>query len=286
VSDTADLQISPARRRLARRLADLRASADLSQESLAERLGKVQGTVSKWERAASVPSSEDARAWALACGAASDTDELLDLVHEALTETATLRAERRSEMARTQRRYRQLESEVSVLRNYQQLVVPGMLQTAAYATAIFSYGGEGGDVAEAVRERMQRQDLLYAGRQRLEFLIGEEALRRRVAQPQVLAGQLDRLASLLELGNVSIAVLPLAEPPVDIAAHSFIVFGDREVDEVAWVHVSLFTDHWTTQDPNKVRVFTDLFVKMSQHALRGRQARDLLERIAAEMFSA
>ncbi len=53
--------------------------------------------------------------------------------------------------------------------------------------------------------RLERQRLLYAGERRFQVVLEEQALRTRVGGIQTMAGQLDRLITLMSLQRVSLA---------------------------------------------------------------------------------
>ena len=96
-----------------------------------------------------------------------------------------------------------LDAETSLLRAFEPAVVPGLLQTAAYAEAVLGsvvkLRGIPADVAEGVRARLERQATLYNQEKRFRFLMTEAALRYLVCPPVVLRGQLDRLLAVASL---------------------------------------------------------------------------------------
>ncbi|MCO1595506.1 DUF5753 domain-containing protein [Micromonospora sp. RHAY321] len=82
------------------------------------------------------------------------------------------------------------------------LYVPGLLQTPDYARRILTemvelHNLDIADVDAAVSTRMQRQHLLYDAGKRFEFLLAEPVLRWLLASPDVMAGQLDRLQTVV-----------------------------------------------------------------------------------------
>src|SRR6266498_5415335 len=94
------------------------------------------------------------------------------------------------------------------------LVVPGLLQTAEYARARFAQGVRlhkvPDDVDEAVRLRVQRQEILYRPDKRFHFVLTEAALRNRLCPVDVMLAQLDRLVALSALRNVRLGIIPFA----------------------------------------------------------------------------
>jgi transcriptional regulator with XRE-family HTH domain len=103
------------------------------------------------------------------------------------------------------------EAQARRLRWFEPLVVPGLLQTETYARAILStrMGATPEELEEAVAGRMDRQRVL--GRQHppeLWVILDEAVLRRPVGGPDVMRGQLDRLAQAVQRPNIAIQVIP------------------------------------------------------------------------------
>ncbi|WP_327038851.1 helix-turn-helix transcriptional regulator [Micromonospora maris] len=113
--------------------------------------------------------------------------------------------------------WRGYEQEATRLRAFEPCLVPGLLQTEAYARAVISAGGlhQPPMVDELVAVRMERQQLLQ--RDLLEqddppqfvFLLDETAVRRPVGGPEVLDAQLGRLLEVAEFPHVRLHVVPL-----------------------------------------------------------------------------
>lgn len=104
-----------------------------------------------------------------------------------------------------------IESRTQRICSYE-IVVPGLLQTAAHAEAtIHAVEPEGTDeqVTRWINLRIERQEII-GGDQPLELhtVIDESALRRPVGSPAVRREQLARLADAAGLANVEIRILP------------------------------------------------------------------------------
>jgi transcriptional regulator with XRE-family HTH domain len=105
------------------------------------------------------------------------------------------------------------ESHARRLRSFALVVVPGLLQTEAYARAILStrVGATEEDVSEAVAARLERQQILDREHPP-EFwvLLDEAALRRPVGGLQVMAEQLTSLGTAARRSHIVLQVIPLA----------------------------------------------------------------------------
>jgi hypothetical protein len=107
--------------------------------------------------------------------------------------------------------YARLAAGAGRLREYQELVVPELLQTPGYA-ALTLRGRPEEQAGRLLRARLRRQALL--GRRlpappRVEVVLSEGVLWAGV-DPQVLAGQLRHLLEVGRLPHVSVRVLPFA----------------------------------------------------------------------------
>lgn len=99
------------------------------------------------------------------------------------------------------------ESRATMLRCWGVIIIPGLLQTEAYAHAVLSaYPHTPERVAELVAARMQRQRVL--DRAHLTAAIGVPALSHCLGSPQVMADQLRHLAIMAEQPNIGLHVVP------------------------------------------------------------------------------
>ena len=96
-------------------------------------------------------------------------------------------------------------------RSFEPLVVPGLLQTEAYARSILStrMGATPEELDEAVVARLERQRIL--GREHppeLWVILDEAVLRRPVGGPGVMREQLACLTEVARRPNIAIQVIP------------------------------------------------------------------------------
>jgi transcriptional regulator with XRE-family HTH domain len=107
-----------------------------------------------------------------------------------------------------------LESAASRLRKYESELVPGLLQTKAYATDTFRVGRP--DISQAeldrnVAVRLGRQGLLSRRvpvAPQLDVVLNEAALRRPIRDRDAMAAQLEHLVDVAHRPNVSLRALP------------------------------------------------------------------------------
>lgn len=113
------------------------------------------------------------------------------------------------------RAYVGLDQEADLIKIFQIDTVPGLLQTPEYTEAVTRAADpirDPAEVARLVRIRAERQNRLAAADPpQLWVVMHEAALRTMAADPAVERGQLDRLAELDRLPNVSIRILRFSD---------------------------------------------------------------------------
>ena len=108
-----------------------------------------------------------------------------------------------------------LEAEAAALRNYEPIVLPGLLQTAGYARALIATRApelSAEEVEELVALRIERQERLLSADDPIHIwaIVAEGTFRRMVGGADVMAEQLDHLTKVGQLPNVRLQVLPFS----------------------------------------------------------------------------
>lgn len=215
------------RQRLGSELRRTRDLAGLSGRELAQRMGISQSKVSRLETGVAIPSSVEVAAWSDAVAVPPATrDLLMELTEQALTEVYAWRTTLH-DRTHLQAHIQEREREAQQLFAFQSSLVPGLLQTAEYTRRLLSllhppYAER--DVPAALASRLDRQLMLFEEGRSFNFLITEAALRWRPGPPDVLLAQLDRIASMSTLTNVSIGLIPYAGQALTDIPHGFVIF--------------------------------------------------------------
>jgi transcriptional regulator with XRE-family HTH domain len=269
------------RHRLASDLRELRRRSGLSSTAIAQRIGVSQPKVSRVENAKAVVSVSEAEAWARACGAsAEETVRLAELAGRALAEVVNYRSAIREGLPPVQREIAALEHLATTIRVYTPLIVPGLLQTAAYAQRLYEIGGyPASEIPSAVAARVERQSVLYDRSHRFEFLIAEPALRWRLAPPDVYLAQIDRIATVVTLPNVEIGILPEGEELPALRWHDFVLFEDRSDGGDPMALVETVTAVVNVSEPEDLERYRQAFSQLWAGATRGRAALPFLARL-------
>lgn len=174
-----------------------------------------------------------------------------------------------------------LERRAHSIRQFDLALVPGLLQTADYATAVFRSLADVRDTAndtdDAVRVRMQRQSVLYDSTKTIELLTSEFALRHPIGDQAVMAGQLDRLIALDGLRSVRFGIVPMNTVLPVPALHGFCILDNDQV------LVETLHNEATTNDPTDIAMYHRVADALSSVAVTGGPARRILQQVAREL---
>jgi transcriptional regulator with XRE-family HTH domain len=178
--------------------------------------------------------------------------------------------------------YASCEADSAVIRGFELYLVPGLLQTEAYARAVMDAGlpSETRDNAELVAFRMARQKILARpDPPRLVVVIGEAALRQSVGGRDVMRAQLERLIEAAALDHVALRVLPFsagARPGLD---GRFNIFDLRAPGRLTVVVVEDLTRMSFRERDEEAIVFAAVFDRLRAAALDEARSLALMKRI-------
>jgi transcriptional regulator with XRE-family HTH domain len=185
--------------------------------------------------------------------------------------------------------YLEVEQTATVLRSWEPLVVPGLLQTEAYARQVFSAANPGRareDIEHRVAARMVRQQIWERAEPSppmMPVIIGEAAVRRQVGGPSVMREQLERLAAVAVTDpRISIQVLPFSAPGGAGLLAPFVVasFAPDPRSDVAYLDNAL--DGSTTGKRDQVSRLNLLYDALAREALRPGDSAGLIARVVQE----
>jgi transcriptional regulator with XRE-family HTH domain len=258
---------------LASALREARRGAGLTGERLAARCGISQSKISKIETGKVLPSVTDVERILTTLGTRQDlTNELLALARLANTEFQSTRADIRRGLYRKQRELAALEADSAHIRFFLPTMITGLLQTPEYARA--SFGVFPGDHGQAITKRLERQATLYNRAKRFTFLLTEAAVRWQLCEPAVMAVQMGRLASLSELPNIHLGIIPLDTCVPDGPLSTFTVHDERIATAETFGGVIMM------RDPRDVAYHLELSSFFERYALFADSVRALLEKYA------
>ncbi|GAA4702637.1 helix-turn-helix domain-containing protein [Phytohabitans rumicis] len=129
----------------------------------------------------------------------------------------------------------QFEAEATAIRFYHSTLIPGLLQTPAYAEYILNFWQQ--ELADSVRAarletRIHRRGHVFDRDDPPDYLLilDESVLHREVGGPKVMAEQLRDLLNMMARPNMHVRVLPLREAAILAMLGPFQLFdlGDEE----------------------------------------------------------
>ena len=267
-------------RNLAETLRELRRAAGLSGERLALRCAMSQAKISRIETGKVLPTVIDVEQIVRALGVPSPVaDELLALARAANVDYASWRAYARLGIWRKQAEIKKLSDTATVVRQFLPAAPSGLLQVRAFAHAALlpKVGSDPVyDVERAVDARLDSQQVLEDPGRRFEFVLTEQAVRCRLADPSVMREQALHLAEVANRRNLDLAILPDSARIPEVPLNLFVVYDERLVT------VELFSGEVVLRDPRDVAYHLDLFELFRSCALRNEEAIRLLGAIADE----
>jgi transcriptional regulator with XRE-family HTH domain len=177
-----------------------------------------------------------------------------------------------------------LEAEATSILEWQINVVPGLLQTEQYAREILSGYHEVATISpRAIERRLEtriiRQQLLTRD-EPLEYvaLLDESVLHRQRGNPSVMRAQLQRLADVSELPNVTIRILPLQRNH-GLAVDSFSILQFGKEHETA-LHDVVSIEHLSSElyveGDTDTHTFRLAFDHLSEESLSLSESRELM----------
>ncbi|KPI17782.1 helix-turn-helix domain protein [Actinobacteria bacterium OK074] len=272
------------RRRLGQELRKLREGRNMTAEQVADRLLVSQSKISRLENGRRSISQRDVRDL---CGVYEVEDQrIVDLLMQ---------------MAKESRQqgwwhafgdvpysiYIGFETDAESLRIYSPQVVPGLLQTSSYAEAVITGAlpeTSTAEIEKRVRVRLRRQDRITMEKDplRLWAVLDEAALRRVVGNRHLMREQLEHLAEVMQLPQVTVQVLPF-----DVGAHpglngQYAILEFTNEDDPSVVYIEGVTSDLYLEKAPDVQQYSLMYEHLRAQALNVEQSRQLILDIAKE----
>ncbi|MFE0022090.1 helix-turn-helix domain-containing protein [Amycolatopsis sp. NPDC059021] len=233
-----------------------------------------------WENATRVPRVEDVSAILTGFRIGGEEREyLLDLVRHAHDPNWVEMSERGLETIRTA--FREFERTAAAKFSWEPLLIPGLLQTADYARAIFSRVNLSKDeVEKRVLARLTRADVL-SGSEPLNFtaFVGDQALRQPIGGNAVMLDQLRHLLMVSESENVHLHAVASDDYHLSYG-NSFVLFDFVKMPPIGFVDMFagsafVYSDEQLTGFVSAKETLTDL-------ALNEHDTRSLIREVITE----
>ncbi|GAB2900574.1 helix-turn-helix domain-containing protein [Streptomyces mayteni] len=277
--------VGPAgRMQIARGLLALRERAALTQGQVAERAGCSKATVGRYEEWQDRRAVKWAtvRAIAEACEATAEERDALVVMARELAAGWWVGNPAVPPWLDPLVSFEEMAAYERIVAN---TIIPGLLQTRAYATAVLRGHGVDGEALEhEVDARMRRQERLDKGLS-LWAILDEAVLRRLVGDEEVMAEQIAHLHEVARQPTIDIQLLPFdSGPPAGLG--QFLILGrDDERDprnNMAVVYLELPRRGVYLDDPGDVTAYKTMFDRLRAQAAGSAQITRLLTTIRQE----
>ncbi|MGP2439151.1 helix-turn-helix domain-containing protein [Streptomyces sp. JW3] len=268
-------------RRLGTALRRYRQAAKLDQPQAAEVIASSQARISRVESGHATPRVIEVRLLLDAYGV-TDPDvcvRLEDLAKYSkkrgwwLEYTGRLRPDYLDHIA--------LEDDASHIRQWQPVLVPGLLQTPGYAELIITEGPSdlpSEQIAELVKVRSRRQARVAEGGIEYTVVLWEAVITYPLASAAVHREQLAALLQAAQRGNVTLQVLPFSSGTLAAGTSAFAAFS---FDSASAVEVVTMDDLMCTtilEDPADLAVHAKTFELLQSAALSPGESTELIQR--------
>jgi transcriptional regulator with XRE-family HTH domain len=250
-----------------------REAAGLTQEELAKLMGYSASVIAKLETCRVIPSPDHA-----------------DKADEALRTPGTFRRVRTTILNGAYeswvRALIDMEERATVLRSVEPLVVPGLLQTEAYACEIIRSarpGDSDAEVEQLVAGRMARQSIWERETPpppMLPVILGEAVIRQRVGDAGLMRDQLSRLAEAASHPRISVQVMPFSAAAHPAMLGPFVVASFENGPDAAYLDNAL--DGQITERRKQVARLSLLYETLAREALSPRESVELIMRRVEE----
>ncbi len=196
-------------RRVRVALRQARDARNLTQKEVAESLDWSTSKLIRIENGSVGISVTDLKALLLHYGITAK-DEVERLVEGArASKNAAWWQNYRAEISMRFLTFLQLEASAIRIRQYQSLIVPGLLQVPGYAAELIQAASVDQKASLRGKEiRLKRQELITEQDVEAFFIIDESVLYRKVGDAAVMRDQLTRVRELAALENVTVQILP------------------------------------------------------------------------------
>ncbi|MFD8884987.1 Scr1 family TA system antitoxin-like transcriptional regulator [Streptomyces erythrochromogenes] len=180
--------------------------------------------------------------------------------------------------------YMEREAEALALSWFDTMIIPGLLQTEAYARAVFGcrvpFMGEE-KIELQTSHRIKRQEILRRPvPPTLSFVVWEAALRDRIGGDDVHREQIQHLRACADRPAISFQVLPLGVTSQAGLAGPFTLLETPEFQRLAYSETQ--RGSFLVRDPNEVSILSQKYAMLRSQALNFAETKDLLDRLLGE----
>ncbi|NVI88517.1 helix-turn-helix transcriptional regulator [Actinomadura sp. BRA 177] len=263
---------APAIQTFATELTAWRTQAGLAKVALAETLGYTPQWISQIEAAKSIPS----KTFAENLDAFFKTNGLFERLWKRIIDTR-----HQAILPPGFAAYQEREAEASQVRTFELTLIHGLLQTESYIRAVVGHNQDPDTAERLVAERLERQKILTREQApNVWFTLDEGALRREVAERDIMREQLAHILAIEKRPNISIDIVPRAARYYSGLAGSFTILSFPNSVDVAYGEMA--GQGMLIQEPRIVANFAVTYNSLRGDALRVEESRALITTVMEE----
>lgn len=259
-----------------------RKAAGIGGSELANRLGWSPSKVSRIESGQIGISELDAAVYLAVCGVLQDDlAQLLALVRS--SDDRTWMQGRGTRLPDELRTLVYHEATATSIASYEPMLVPGLLQTAAYAQAVFEFAGivARERIGNALRARIDRQAVVRRpDPPDCVFYLREVGLRSKVGSNRIMHEQMLQLVFLTSRPQHQIRVLPDGRGPHEVWGGMFMLMDFAEHAPV--IYLEMLSSSIFLEKPADITIYRDVLARLDREALDAGESRQLLARLASD----
>lgn len=293
-SDAADSPIV-ARRRVRLALRDARDARKLTQSQVAEAMDWSTSKIMRIETGEVTVSPNDLRPLLAHLGIV-DRHQVDALIRDAKSSRQRKQwwdaPKYRDQLTLPTRQLIQYEMEATAVAHYAATVIPGPLQTKAYAKAVLARWREELDEAYLNAQldvRMRRREQFQAREPApaLRVLLDESLLFRQIGGADVLAEQLGDLIALTQRSAARLRVMPFeVDAPIsNVASYDIYYLGEKEDEVDAVVYREMHKSDELVEERLEVRRHVEIFEQAWEASLDESASTEMLHLKAVSMHA-
>src|SRR5699024_1091648 len=178
------------------------------------------------------------------------------------------------------------EAEACAIRTFEPQLVPGLLQTPAYADAVFRANRvrDDDEVAQRVTARMSRQGILNrVDPPKYLAIIDEAVLHRTVGSPAVMCEQLRHLTHMAARHNIDIYVLPFSAGAHTSTEGSYLIMDFPDPRDSSIVYLEGPTTTMYLEEIHQIRTYNEMLGSTQNCSMTPAQTLELLKHRIQEL---
>ncbi|WP_333563803.1 helix-turn-helix domain-containing protein [Nocardiopsis endophytica] len=244
-----------------------RNASGMTQQSLASAINVSSALISGFERGTRIPKRAHAADGDLALSTAGELERLWLEIND----TREIPDEWRS--------FAVLERQASEIREYQTALIPGLLQSPAYARAVMRQGRDQQDTDEQIDHLTQARTsrLAHLHNTRLSFVLEETALRRVLGSKEAMVECLTHVLALLEDRRIRLSVIPDDAPLRPVVSAPFRIMNLPDGRLIG--HAEHMFGENVVSDPHQVNFMVAIFGDMQAESLSPSVSKTVIEQI-------